>query len=91
LSKGGRKIGPVIVVVAHGTDIYMTARTAAALGMAVERVLPAARILNGYCAPAILESLRGIQGVETADEARAYSSRALNCCGSSDSEKEAKP
>lgn len=78
MAKDGRKMGPVIVVVAERTDIYMTARNAAAHGMAVERVLPDARVLNGYCDPAILESLRGIQGVETADEARAHSSRALN-------------
>ena len=68
----------VTVVVADGADIHMTARYAAALGMAVERVLPAARTLSGYCDPAILERLRGIQGVETADEPKAFSSRAFH-------------
>lgn len=78
MSRGSRDIRPVVVVIADGADIHMTARYAAALGMAVERVLPADRILNGYCDPAILEILRGIQGVGAADEARAYPSRSFN-------------
>lgn len=60
MSKRSRQMYPVVVGVADGTDIYIAARIAAALGMAVERVLPDVRALNGYCDPAILERLRGI-------------------------------
>lgn len=73
-----RQMNPVTVIVTDGTDIHMTARIAAALGMAVERVRPDDRALNGYCDPAILERLRGIQGVEAADDAGARSSRIFN-------------
>jgi hypothetical protein len=62
----------VSILLADGAEAEAVAKAAAALGAAIEQVLPAIGVVSASAPPGLLDRLRALKGVEAVEESRTY-------------------